>query len=368
MCRRAVLAVAVVAGLFAAPLVTTALPAGAVTLEEKRAEAAQVAAQLAELENRRMDLGAQAEAARFELSKLEDKVTEAQQRVDQTNAELEQRRGELRTFAVKAYQNGNDSPALNAILTADGTTAPAKKSYIEVTTGNRQDLVDSLNAMRRQAEDETDRLAEAKAEAARTSEQVEAAKADADRTADAQQALNARVQGELAGLVAEAQARQAAEASAAAARAAAERAARTPAPAPRGSSGGGAPAPTGPAPDLRDGVAGAIDAAASKVGAPYVWGSAGPSTFDCSGLMVWAFKQVGISLPHYSGAQYNATTRISRSQLQPGDLVFWGSGGSEHVALYMGGNQIVHAFSSRSSTGITALDGWWKTPSGYGRI
>lgn len=99
-----------------------------------------------------------------------------------------------------------------------------------------------------------------------------------------------------------------------------------------------------------------------------MWGAEGPSTFDCSGLVTWAYRQVGVSLPHYSGAQYNITTRISASQLQPGDLVFWGSGGSEHVAIYMGGDQLVHAFGSINGVGVTRLSGWWKTPSGYGRL
>jgi peptidoglycan DL-endopeptidase CwlO len=105
----------------------------------------------------------------------------------------------------------------------------------------------------------------------------------------------------------------------------------------------------------------------SKQGASYVWGAAGPNVFDCSGLLVWAFAQVGISLPHYSGAIYNMTTRISAGQLEPGDFVFWGGGGSEHVALYMGGNQLIHAFRS-GGTKVTPLQGWWKAPSGYGRL
>jgi cell wall-associated NlpC family hydrolase len=87
--------------------------------------------------------------------------------------------------------------------------------------------------------------------------------------------------------------------------------------------------------------------------------------FDCSGFTLWAYAQVGISLPHYSGAQYQRTVRISASQLQPGDLVFWGSGGSEHVAIYIGGDQILHTANGVS---ITKLNGWWKSPSGYGRI
>src|SRR5690606_11657880 len=118
-----------------------------------------------------------------------------------------------------------------------------------------------------------------------------------------------------------------------------------------GGGGGGAPAPAPPPPPAPappgggSKAAGAISAALSRVGSGYVWGAAGPNVFDCSGLVMWAYAQVGVRLPHYSGAQYAATTRISASQLQPGDLVFWGPGGSEHVAIYMGGNQIVHAFS-----------------------
>lgn len=378
--RRTIIAAFVISGFLVVPLATV-LPAGAQSVESKRAEAAQVASELAGLDRQLMDLGAELESARFDLSKVEEEVAEAQVKVDQTNAELDRRRGEMRTFAVKAYQSGNDSPEFNALLTADGDTAPAKKSYIEITNGNRQDLVDSLSAMRRQAEDETDRLQQAQAEAKRVNDGIEQTKADAQRATDAQRVVNNRVQGELATLVREEEARRAAAAAAAAAeRAAAEAAARPAAPAaaavsaPRSTGGGGggtsspAPGPSGPAPIIRGGLEGAIDAALSKVGSPYSWGSAGPNSFDCSGLMVWAFKQVGISLPHYSGAQYAGTTRISRSQLQPGDLVFWGSGGSEHVALYMGGNQLVHAFSSNRATGVTALDGWWKAPSGYGRI
>jgi len=378
--RRTIIAAFVISGFLVVPLATV-LPAGAQSVESKRAEAAQVASELAGLDRQLMDLGAELESARFDLSKVEEKVAEAQVQVDQTNAELDRRRGEMRTFAVKAYQSGNDSPEFNALLTADGDTAPAKKSYIEITNGNRQDLVDSLSAMRRQAEDETDRLQQAQAEAKRVNDGIEQTKANAQRATDAQRVVNNRVQGELATLVREEEARRAAAAAAAAAeRAAAEAAARPTAPAaaavsaPRSTGGGGggtssqAPGPSGPAPIIRGGLEGAIDAALSKVGSPYSWGSAGPNSFDCSGLMVWAFKQVGISLPHYSGAQYAGTTRISRSQLQPGDLVFWGSGGSEHVALYMGGNQLVHAFSSNRATGVTALDGWWKAPSGYGRI
>ena len=123
-------------------------------------------------------------------------------------------------------------------------------------------------------------------------------------------------------------------------------------------------------PPVGHGASGAIAAALSRVGVgDYVWGASGPIDFDCSGLVAWAYAQAGVpGLPHYSGAQYAMTTRISRSQLQAGDLVFWGGGGSEHVAIYMGGNQLVHAFGSGGGVAVTQLDGWWKPATGYGRL
>ncbi|MFD0685827.1 NlpC/P60 family protein [Actinomadura fibrosa] len=86
----------------------------------------------------------------------------------------------------------------------------------------------------------------------------------------------------------------------------------------------------------------ALRLAMSKIGRPYVWGAAGPSTFDCSGLTMWAYKQVGINLPHYTGSQWNAGTHVSESELQPGDLVFFYSD-LHHMGMYVGGGKMLHA-------------------------
>ncbi len=95
-------------------------------------------------------------------------------------------------------------------------------------------------------------------------------------------------------------------------------------------------------------------AAESKVGDAYVFGAAGPNVFDCSGLVMWAFAQVGISLPHFSGAQYADTTHIPMSALEPGDLVFYANPG-QHVAIYIGGGRIVEAANPAVGVHITAL-------------
>jgi cell wall-associated NlpC family hydrolase len=368
-------------------------PASADPLAEKRAEANQIADRLAQLEGRLMELGAQYEQASYELHLAGEEVEAARARVEATNADLERRRAELQAFAIQAYQDGGGTPAFDALLKSDADVGLVKQSYLKTASGNRQDLVDALNAAGRAAEEDQELLAEAQAAAEGHARALEQAKADASDAAAEQQAVNDRVQGELAQLVEQERARREAEARAAAERAAAAAAAaaaatstttpraattrtdgsggsqtNTTSPRPSSGSSPSPSAPSTPPPSPGSGASGAISAALSKVGAPYVWGSAGPNSFDCSGLVKWAYGQVGVSLPHYSGAQYNVTTRISASQLQPGDLVFWGAGGSEHVAIYMGGDQLVHAFGSNRATGVTRLNGWWKAPSGYGRI
>ena len=80
----------------------------------------------------------------------------------------------------------------------------------------------------------------------------------------------------------------------------------------------------------------------------------GRTSFDCSGLVMWAFAQVGISLPHFSGAQYADTTHIPMSDLEPGDLVFFANPG-QHVAIYIGGGRIVEAADPAIGVHITAL-------------
>jgi cell wall-associated NlpC family hydrolase len=86
----------------------------------------------------------------------------------------------------------------------------------------------------------------------------------------------------------------------------------------------------------------ALRFALSKQGDPYVWGGAGPGDFDCSGLVMWAYAQVGISLPHFTGDQWNMGVHVARNDLQPGDLVFFYPD-IGHVGLYIGNGLMVDA-------------------------
>jgi cell wall-associated NlpC family hydrolase len=86
----------------------------------------------------------------------------------------------------------------------------------------------------------------------------------------------------------------------------------------------------------------ALRFALTKIGDPYVWGAAGPDSFDCSGLVMWAYAQIGISLEHFTGDQWNEGEHISRSELEPGDLVFFYPD-IGHVGLYVGNGLMVDA-------------------------
>jgi cell wall-associated NlpC family hydrolase len=98
----------------------------------------------------------------------------------------------------------------------------------------------------------------------------------------------------------------------------------------------------------------AVNAALSKLGSAYVWGATGPGTFDCSGLMQWAYKQAGITLPRTSAAQATFGTPVSRDQLQPGDLVAYYSPVS-HIGMYLGDGKMVHAPTSGDVVKISSL-------------
>jgi peptidoglycan DL-endopeptidase CwlO len=110
------------------------------------------------------------------------------------------------------------------------------------------------------------------------------------------------------------------------------------------------------APAVSDRAQVAVDAALSKLGSPYRWGATGPDAFDCSGLMVWAWGQAGVSLPRTSAGQFNNLPRISRSELQPGDLVFAGSPTVHHVGMYIGNGQIVHSPHSGTTVSIRSME------------
>ncbi len=146
----------------------------------------------------------------------------------------------------------------------------------------------------------------------------------------------------------------------------------TPAPAPTTPAPKPTPKPTPPPPPpppASSKAQQALEVAKRYIGVPYVWGGATPSGFDCSGLVMYSFAQVGVNLPRTSGGQYNATARVPVKQLQPGDLIFYAQGGNPnnriyHVAFYAGNGMRVHAPSPGKRVELVKM--YWTNVLPYG--
>ena len=109
----------------------------------------------------------------------------------------------------------------------------------------------------------------------------------------------------------------------------------------------------------------------NQLGEQYVAGAAGPNRFDCSGFTQYVYKKAtGKYLPHYSGAQMNRARRVGKKHLKPGDLLFYGPGGSQHVAMYIGKGKMVHATNPRTDVRIDSINNayWRGRFAGAGRI
>jgi peptidoglycan DL-endopeptidase CwlO len=111
---------------------------------------------------------------------------------------------------------------------------------------------------------------------------------------------------------------------------------------------------------------GVVAIAMAQIGKPYVWAAAGPDSFDCSGLIVYAFGQLGISLPHSSYALWDLGVPVSEDQLQPGDILFFD--GLGHVGMYIGGGEFVQAPHTGTDVQVTPLSSYQNAYVGARRI
>jgi cell wall-associated NlpC family hydrolase len=185
---------------------------------------------------------------------------------------------------------------------------------------------------------------------------ADAAKQRAAALITSQRAKIADLNSQIQQLVGERKARLAREARARAAAAAAARATQDSAPSP-------APAPVeptsgAPAPPANSLGEQAVQIAMGELGVPYVWGGASPSGFDCSGLTMWVYAQLGIGLDHFTGSQWNAGPHVSESELAPGDLVFF-EPDIGHVGMYIGNGEFIHAPHTGTVVQISSLSDSW---------
>jgi cell wall-associated NlpC family hydrolase len=114
-----------------------------------------------------------------------------------------------------------------------------------------------------------------------------------------------------------------------------------------------------------------VRVALNQRGERYIAGRSGPGAFDCSGFTKYVYKKAtGKNLPHYSGAQMNRSKRVNKKNLKPGDLLFYGGGGSQHVSMYIGKGKMIHATNPRSGVRVDSINmGYYKARfAGAGRL
>ncbi len=315
------------AALGAAVLLKPALAFAEPTAADKLAEADAVRARIVDMQAQLDVVTEQYYKALDEHAAAQQAVADAQARIDEATAQIAGLQEKLGSRARSMYRTGQSS-VLDFIMGAATFEEFAQNwDLLEKLNDNDASLVQQTKDLRAEVEAakaELERQEQIAAEAAAEAQRI---KEDAERSVAELQALLAQLDAEAQALLAQEQeaARQA-ESAAARSRS-------------YGYSGTTSPVPS---------QGSVVDYALSRIGCPYVWGAAGPDTFDCSGLVRWAYLQVGMSLPHQTEALYNAAkARLPVSQAQPGDVLWvgYGDGYNGHVgiACNAGGTHYVHA-------------------------
>ncbi|MEC4575518.1 C40 family peptidase [Streptomyces virginiae] len=315
--------------------VLTSVAAAAVALTAQSASAAPAKPSKDEVKSQVDALYEEAEQAteKFNGAKerqetLEKEIGQIQDQVARGQGELNDLRSALGSMASAQYRNGGIDPSLALLLSEDPDSYLDKASTLEHLSGKQVEAVQKIQAKQRtlaqQRQEAAGKLADLDAT---RKELAEKKKVSSEKLAAAQAVLNTLTAQERAALKDEE-----------------TRASRA----------------DGQRVDLGDvkasGRAGAALAAAkTKLGSAYISGHEGPNSFDCSGLTQWAYKQANVSITRTTYTQANDGTRISRSQLQPGDLVFF-YGDLHHVGLYAGNNMTLHASNPRGGVKYESMD------------
>jgi len=315
-------------------------PAFATPGSDKREQARQVKQQIDALDEK-VEIAAEAyNEAREAHRKLTAEMEATRARIAEQTAVIDDLQSSLNARAGSLYRTGRLS-FLEVLLGARDFEQFAATWELLRDINERDALaISALEKARAEAEAARERLAVQEAEAKKVVEQMAANKA----AIESQLAERKRM---LSGLEAEIARIEAAE------RARAEAAARAAAVSRSSAVTMVAPAQNFP-PPTRAARSEVVAIAKRYLGAPYQWGASGPNSFDCSGFTMFVYRQVGVSLPHSSRAQYGVGEKVPRSALQPGDLVFFGSP-IHHVGIYVGGGQYIHSPRTGDVVRISSL-------------
>jgi cell wall-associated NlpC family hydrolase len=248
-----------------------------------------------------------------------------QARIGPLQAQTEQSRAEVGLLAVTAYKTGGMRTARALLEPGASTSLPERLGALDQLTRQRQSTIDGFTENQRTLIDQKTRLDATLARQAAQAKQLAAGK----KKIEADLARLYQLRRQAYGRATEAPTRS-----------------------------------TASAPNISGSAGVAVRYAYGAIGKPYVYGADGPSGYDCSGLTLAAWRAAGKSLPHNAAMQWDATARISRGSLQPGDLVFYS--GLGHVAIYVGSGQIIDAPSAGRNVSKRDMD--IMSIAGYGRV
>jgi cell wall-associated NlpC family hydrolase len=372
--RQAPLLLFVLAAVVAALLVASSATADP-TIASKQAQAQAILGEIQALDS---DLEKAVEAynyANVQLGQIDDDLVANAGHLKLAKRSLKVAQGHIAARLKALYINGDGGGAIEVILGAKSLDDLLSRLDVVQRVGAQDaKVLKEVKRFRKEVEERRARLRQARADQVRVVAERAASRRTVEGRLGERQRLLASVKDEIAHLQEQEARRQAAlEAQARARVAAQERAAREAVLASerQAASAGSAtplevvaPSDTGevaapettyaPPPAQYGGVVGV---AMSQLGTPYVWGGMSPGGFDCSGLVAWAYSQVGVSLPHHAASQYGYGTPVSRDQLEPGDLVFFD--GLGHVGIYVGGGSFVHSPHTGDVVKISSLDDSW---------
>ncbi len=337
-------------------------------LASKQAEATKIEAEIATINQNAEQAIERYDEANAELTSTNQKIADNEKSLGEAQAKLQVAQERLGKRLTGIYRDGKLS-MLDVILSTQsfsdfitrfdllGKIGDQDRSDVEAVIGYKSEIEKT------QAD-----LAQAKQKQGEVLKNLSDQRSGVESQLAARQAVLSNVKGDIAQMVAQQEQEQwqrpapaaGGSAGAGAAPARPQPPASNPAPVPApGTSSAPAPAPAPapqPAPAPPASAGGAASIAMKYLGVPYVWGGASPSGFDCSGLVMYVYAQIGINLPHSAAAQYYSGTPIAYSQLQPGDLVFFYHPIS-HVGIYIGGGQMIHAPYPGSVVSIANVGG-----------
>ena len=350
--RRQAQALALVVG---ALCVATAANADPGSVAAKQAQAQQVLGQINQIDR---SLGAAVEQynlANVRLHKIEGDMRENKKQLALARANLKVSQKSLAKRLVTAYTSTEDTSTLAVLLGSTSFEDMLNRvEAINSTSSQDANIVEQVRSSKLAIQHHEVELRNAHVEQQHVVAQKAAQKQHIESQLATRRQLLSSIRGEIQRMKVAEAAQQRRLAAAAQARIAGQEN-----PPPATGIGVGAATPEGSTvapPNVHGGVVGI---AMSYLGVPYVWGGASPRGFDCSGLVMYVFAQIGVSLPHSSYAQAGMGTPVSMSQLQPGDLVFFT--GASHVGIYIGGGQFIHAPHTGDVVKISSLSGYYSS-------